>query len=136
MLSKTRITRSCVAYEEAKATAGAAMKGPRMSVRTRMGIVAAAAAFALTLAGPAASAQPAAIAPGRSYELVFSTYFGEKMDCRGMCVDARGNAYLAGSTWTNNYPDDGGRIRPDVSRRRRHGHLQVVARGETHLVHA
>ncbi len=32
--------------------------------------------------------------------------------------------------------DHRGRLRPDVPRRGRHGHFQVVARGQTHLVHA
>jgi hypothetical protein len=44
------------------------------------------------------------IAGGRAYDLVFSTFFGQKMDCRGMTVDARGNVYLAGSTWDAECP--------------------------------
>jgi hypothetical protein len=38
------------------------------------------------------------------YDLAFSTFFGKKMDCRGMTVDARGNVYLAGSTWDGECP--------------------------------
>ena len=41
---------------------------------------------------------------GRVYNLAFSTFFGRKMDCRGMTVDAHGNVYLAGSTWDAGCP--------------------------------
>jgi hypothetical protein len=41
---------------------------------------------------------------GRMYDLVFSTFFGKAMDCRGMTVDAQGNVYLAGSTWDSECP--------------------------------
>ena len=44
------------------------------------------------------------VAGGRSYDLAFSTFFGGKMDCRGMTVDAQGNVYLAGSTWDAECP--------------------------------
>ena len=40
----------------------------------------------------------------RTYDLAFSTFFGKKMDCRGMIVDAQGNVYLAGSTWDSECP--------------------------------
>jgi hypothetical protein len=45
---------------------------------------------------------------GRVYNLAFSTFFGKKMDCRGMTVDAQGNAYLAGSTWDAECPTTAG----------------------------
>ncbi len=48
------------------------------------------------------------VTAGRSYDLVFSTFFGQKMDCRGMTVDAQGNVYLAGSTWDAECPTTAG----------------------------
>ena len=53
---------------------------------------------------PAASSTRKPVAGGRIYDLAFSTFFGAKMDCRGMTVDAEGNAYLAGSTWDADCP--------------------------------
>lgn len=71
-------------------------------------LAAACAVFCLLLGiaseGALGQSGPPRVSGARSYELVFSTYFGEKMDCRGMCVDARGNVYLAGSTWSADYP--------------------------------
>jgi len=77
-----------------------------LSRNRRCGIVKVAAAGVasamLWLAGecPAQSAPPAASQPATpAYELVFSTFFGSAADCRGMCVDAQGNAYLGAATW-------------------------------------
>jgi len=53
---------------------------------------------------PTVSSASKPVAGGRTYDLAFSTFFGKKMDCRGMTVDAQGNVYLAGSTWDSECP--------------------------------
>ena len=53
---------------------------------------------------PTVSSASKPVAGARTYDLAFSTFFGKKMDCRGMTVDAQGNVYLAGSTWDAECP--------------------------------
>ena len=56
------------------------------------------------ISSPTVTSARKPIAGGRTYALAFSTFFGKKMDCRGMTVDAQGNVYLAGSTWDAECP--------------------------------
>ena len=53
----------------------------------------------LLLAATLCSAQSVPPTSQPAYELVFSTFFGSAADCRGMFVDAQGNAYVGGCTW-------------------------------------
>jgi hypothetical protein len=57
-------------------------------------------AVAVLIAGPARTIQP------HTYSLQFSTYFGgtDGETCRGMCVDAQGNIYVAGGTFSADCP--------------------------------
>src|SRR5271157_942780 len=62
--------------------------------------------FTLVVAGVVLIAGPAPTVQPYTYTLQFSTYFGgsEGETCRGMCVDARGNIYVAGGTSSTDCP--------------------------------
>ena len=54
--------------------------------------------------------------------LRYSTYLGgtDYDAARGIAVDGSGNAYVTGETLSADYPDHGGRVRPDAGRPVRH----------------